>query len=241
MTSHRDIVLSVKDVRFCYKTRSGFLKYFEHTGLDGISFDLYQGETLGILGRNGSGKSTLLRLLAGLVDPTTGKVICKKKYRRALLALGLGFRADLSGRDNALISAMLQGASKREALEALPGIREFSELGKFFDQQVKTYSAGMRARLGFSTAMLTKVDILLIDEALSVGDVHFKQKAERAMLEKIGGEQTVVFVSHNSEQVKNICNRAIWIEGGKLQLKGDVSTVSKNYVDFMQDLNNKLN
>jgi len=237
MISQGNVILSVRDLLFCYKTRSGFLKYFEHTALDGISFDLHQGEILGILGRNGSGKSTLLRLLAGLVDPTAGKIICDKKIRRALLALGLGFRADLSGRDNALISAMLQGASKREALEALPEIHEFSELGKFFDQQVKTYSAGMRARLGFSTAMLTKVDVLLIDEALSVGDAQFKQKAERAMLEKIGGDQTVIFVSHSSEQIKKLCHRAIWIEGGKLHLEGKAEDVSVDYTDYVKRLN----
>ncbi len=233
MTLPRDVVLSVKDVRYCYKTRSGFLKYFEHTALDGISFDLYHGETLGILGCNGCGKSTLLRLMAGLVDPSFGEIVCNKNTSRALLTLGLGFRADLSGRDNALISAMLQGSSKVEALNALPEIHEFSELGKFFDQQVKTYSAGMRARLGFATAMLTKVGVLLVDEALSVGDAHFKQKAEQAMLEKIGGEQSVVFVSHNIGQVEKLCDRVLWLADGFIREHGEPEKVVAEYLQFI--------
>ena len=141
---------------------------FEHTALHGITLELYRGETLGILGANGCGKSSLLRILAGVIDPTSGTVKCSEGAKRALLALGLGFRPDLSGRDNALMSAMLQGIPKNRALTLLEEIRDYSELSEFFDQPVKTYSAGMRARLGFATALKTEVDILLIDEVLGV-------------------------------------------------------------------------
>jgi len=236
MSLQPENVLSVQDVRLCYRTRSGFLKWFEQTALAGVSFELKRGETLGILGRNGCGKSTLLRLLAGLVEPTSGKIVCDKRSRRALLALGLGFRPDLSGRDNALLSTMLQGASKQEALDALPGILDFSGLGVFFDRPVKTYSAGMRARLGFSTAIKTKVDVLLIDEVLSVGDAHFKQKAEKEMLERVNGRQTVVFVSHNVGQVNKVCDRALWLENGVIRCEGETQEVTAKYHEFMKGL-----
>lgn len=229
-------ILTVQDVSLCYRRRSGFLKWFKHTALAGISFELRQGEILGVLGRNGCGKSTLLRLLAGLIEPTSGRIICGRHTRRALLSLGLGFRPDLSGRDNALLSVMLQGTSKKKALDALPSIHEFSELGVFFDQPVKTYSAGMRARLGFATAIKTEVDVLLIDEVLGVGDAHFRQKAEKVLLDKINGRQTVVFVSHSPVQITKLCNRAIWIEDGKIRLEGNVKDVSGSYVDYMSNL-----
>lgn len=230
-------ILVAQDVKLCYRSRTGFCKWFEHTALESVSFELKQGETLGVLGRNGCGKSTLLRLLAGLVEPTSGTITCDLHTKRALLTLGLGFRPDLSGRDNALLGAMLQGATKREALDNLPGIHEFSELKSFFDQPVRTYSAGMRARLGFASAIKTDVDVLLIDEVLSVGDIRFRQKAEKTIQDKLNGGQAVVFVSHNAEQINKLCNRAIWIEDGKLQLEGDACEVSKEYVSFMQNLN----
>ena len=239
MTQQHESILAAQDIRLCYRRRSGFLKWFEHTALDGISFEIKRGETLGVLGRNGCGKSTLLRLLAGLIEPTSGKIICGKHTKRALLTLGLGFRSDLSGRDNALLSAMLQGATKGKAIETLQGIHEFSELGVFFDQPVKTYSAGMRARLGFATAIKTEVDVLLIDEVLSVGDGHFKQKAEATMLERINSQQTVVFVSHNLGQVNKLCERALWLENGVIHSEGKAQTVTARYHEFMKTLDAK--
>jgi lipopolysaccharide transport system ATP-binding protein len=225
-------VLETRNVILRYRTRSGFFKWFEHTALCGISFELKKGEILGVLGRNGCGKSTLLRLLAGLVEPTSGKILCEKNTRRALLTLGLGFRSDLSGRDNALLSAMLQGATKAEALESLSEIHEFSELGVFFDQPVKTYSSGMRARLGFATAIKTEVDVLLIDEVLGVGDFQFRKKAEATLKEKFNGSQTVVFVSHNADQVKNLCDRAIWLKDGTVKNIGDSEAVAESYFQY---------
>ena len=196
----------------------------------------YKGESLGILGRNGCGKSTLLKILADIIKPTKGYTICNAQLKKSLLALGLGFRPDLSGKDNALLSGMLAGLTKKQAAKSLKKISDFSELGEFFNQPVRTYSAGMRARLGFSTAIMNNVDILLIDEVLSVGDMHFRNKAQDAIKSQITGEQTVVFVSHIPEQVTKICDRALWLEGGVVQKEGATATVKEAYNQFMRKL-----
>lgn len=222
-------VLEVKNISQTYRSSNrSIFGGFTHQALKDVSFDLMKGETLGILGRNGVGKSTLLRILAGIVNPSSGKVICAPNTTRALLTLGLGFMPTVSGRDNAMYAAMLQGATRKKAKSVLNDIAEFSELGEFFDQPVDTYSSGMMSRLGFATAMYTEVDILLIDEVLSVGDAHFKQKAETAMQEKLHG-QTCVFVSHNSPQINKVCSRAIWIENGVISEQGDTKTVVHKY------------
>jgi len=200
-----------------------------HRILDSVSLQLFEGETLGVIGRNGVGKTTILRIMAGILAPTSGKVYIQRGKSSALLTLGLGFRPDLSGRDNALLSAMLQGASKNEAKSYLEEIKVFSDLGDSFEEPVKTYSSGMRARLGFTTALMTHVDILLIDEVLSVGDAQFKQKARQALKKRIRGEQTVVFVSHSESQVRKLCDRAIWLEGGKVAAEGDTGKVLDDY------------
>jgi lipopolysaccharide transport system ATP-binding protein len=155
----------------------------------------------------------------------------KRGKTSSLLSLGLGFKVELSGRDNAMLAAMLQGATKKQAISFLEEIKEFSDLGDSFEEPVKTYSSGMRSRLGFTTALMTHVDILLIDEVLSVGDAQFKRKAERAMKERIRGDQTVVFVSHSDPQVQALCDRAIWIEGGQVRSEGDTEGVLQDYRD----------
>lgn len=234
-----DTILHADNITLTYKRREGLLKTFTHTALKGISFDLQRGETIGLLGKNGCGKSSLLRILAGIIDPTSGHVNCAPQTTRALLTLGLGFQQGLSGRENALYSAMLQGSTKKQAKALIPSIEEFSELGDFFDQPMETYSSGMRARLGFATALMTEVDILFIDEVLSVGDSYFRKKAEAAMLDKIKSHQTVVFVSHNSDQVNKICDRAIWIDEGIIVNQGDTATVAHQYNIFMQSLSHQ--
>lgn len=233
---NKDIILRADNVSLTYRRREGFLKTFSHTALKDISFELKRGETIGILGKNGCGKSSLLRILAGVIDPTGGKVECPKGTTRALLTLGLGFQQSLSGRENALYSAMLQGTPKKRAKELIPAIEEFAELGEFFDQPVDTYSSGMRARLGFATSLMIEVDVLLIDEVLSVGDAHFRHKAETAMLHKMSGDQTVIFVSHNSDQINKICSRAIWIDEGKVRENGITATVAHQFNLYMQHL-----
>lgn len=227
-------ILQVKNVGLTYKKRGSLINAFQHHALKDISFDLFKGETLGILGKNGGGKSTLLRILAGIVNPSSGQVICAPQTTRALLTLGLGFIPSISGRENAIYSAMLQGIPRNIARTLVDDVEEFTELGEFFDQPVETYSSGMKARLGFATAMYTKVDILFIDEVLSVGDAHFRKKAEAAMLNKLTGEQTCVFVSHNSDQINKVCSRAIWIDEGVIREEGDTATVAHHYNLFMQ-------
>lgn len=232
MTSSKDKFITLKNVSLCYKTRIGILKNFNHYALKNISFDIRRGETYGILGRNGSGKSSLLLLLADLINPTAGEIVCENNIKRSLLSLGLGFRPDLSGRDNALLSAMIQGATKKQALNYLDEIKEFSNLGDFFYQPVRTYSTGMRSRLAFSTAIKTDVDFLLIDEVLSVGDALFRKKAENALLEKIRSDQTVAFVSHSVDQIEKICDRALWLENGLIKTNGEIGFVLNQYKEF---------
>lgn len=204
-----DTVLEFRNVTLEYKSRINLFNTFTHKALDDVSFTVKRGEVLGITGRNGAGKSTLLKVAAGVLQPDSGKVISPIGTTKSLLSLGLGFSPDLSGRDNAIISCMLNGLTKKEAISVLAEVKQFSELGDFFEQPVKTYSSGMKSRLGFSTGLITEVDILMVDEVLSVGDVSFRKKAEQAMLSKIKGQQTVLFVSHNEKQIERLCDRVI--------------------------------
>lgn len=223
-------MLEAKNISLLYQGgKRNLFGGFKHHALKDISFKLHKGETLGVLGRNGGGKSSLLRILAGIVNPTSGELICPPNTTRALLTLGLGFMSDVSGRENAMYSAMLQGMTRKQAKSILKEIEDFSELGEFFDQPVNTYSSGMKSRLGFATAMYTQVDILFIDETLSVGDAHFKKKAEAAMTDKLRNTQTCVFVSHNSDQINKICSSAIWIEDGVIKEQGTTETVAHHY------------
>lgn len=225
----KKVMLELQDVSLSFRTSKETFDGGVHHVLDAVSFKLYENETLGIVGRNGVGKTTMLRIMAGILAPTSGNIITLAGKSASLLTIGLGHKADLSGRDNAMLSAMLQGASRKEALGYLEEIKAFSELGDSFEEPVKTYSAGMKSRLGFTTALLTHVDILLVDEVLSVGDAEFKQKAERAMKDRISGDQTVVFVSHADQQVKAICDRVIWIDRGRVAAEGDPGEVIERY------------
>ncbi|ABV37618.1 ABC transporter related [Shewanella sediminis HAW-EB3] len=229
-------ILSVRNLTLEYQTRSGFLKLFTHKAIDNVSFEVQKGEVFGVLGRNGSGKSSLLKVLAGTIQPDSGEVICPPNTTRSLLALGLGFNNNLSGRDNALISCLLNGYSKQESQPIIEQVKAFAELGKFFEQPVKTYSAGMRSRLGFATAIFTQVDIMLIDETLSVGDSAFKLKAETALKEKItNNEQTIIFVSHSIQQIKKLCQRCLWLEKGVAKQLGTTDSVMENYLADKQE------
>jgi len=227
--AERRLLLQLKDVSLSYQARRDHFAQGVHRVLDGVSMELYQGETLGIIGRNGCGKTTILRVIAGILAPQGGVVWRQPGKSCALLSLGLGFKPALSGRDNALLAAMLQGSSRREAESFLNDICDFSELGDSFDEPVKTYSAGMKSRLGFATALKTRVDILLVDEVLSVGDVSFRKKAQEAMESHVGGAQTVIFVSHAAPQVVRLCDRAVWLDNGRVAAEGDVSAVVDAY------------
>ncbi len=225
----RTIMLQLDNVSLNYHSGKGTFDHGVHHVLDSVSFRLYENETLGIIGRNGVGKTTILRIMAGILAPTTGTATTKPGKTSSLLSIGLGFKVELSGRDNALLAAMLQGSTKKQASAFLEEIKEFSELGDSFEEPVKTYSSGMRSRLGFTTALMTHVDILLIDEVLSVGDAQFKEKALSAMKERICGDQTVVFVSHSDVQVRDLCDRAIWIDQARIASRGNTEKVLKAY------------
>ncbi|TXS90842.1 ABC transporter ATP-binding protein [Parahaliea maris] len=233
--SDRQVILELEHVSHSYRSRRDTFEHGVHHILRDVSLKLYEGETLAIIGRNGAGKTTTLQLMAGILAPSRGVVRRRPGASASLLSIGLGFRPDLSGRNNAILAAMLQGASRRQALAYLDEIKEFSELGDSFEEPVKTYSTGMRARLGFTTALKTHVDILLIDEILSVGDAAFRSKAEAGMRERIAGEQTVVFVSHALAQVRALCDRAVWIEGGAILAEGEVGEVLEKYTDSLSN------
>ena len=225
----RPVMLEMDEVSLFYEAGRENFEAGKHKVLDSISFALRENETLGIIGRNGVGKTSILRLMARILDPSSGEVRVRHGRTASLLSLGLGFKGDLTGRDNAMLSAMLQGASRKQARGWLEEIKEFSELGDSFEEPVSTFSSGMASRLGFTTALMTHVDILLIDEVLSVGDAEFRVKAERAMKDRIAGEQTVVFVSHSDTQIRDVCDRAIWIDEGRIQIEGDPVDVIDAY------------
>jgi lipopolysaccharide transport system ATP-binding protein len=233
-------LISLQDVAVRYK-RSGNVfrqkSYFE--ALKSITLDIYPGETLGILGRNGSGKSTLLRIISGLIQPDQGKVI-NRGASVSLLALQAGFDPNLNGRDNAILSAMLQGHSRKKIQARLDEIHEYSELGDFFFEPVRTYSTGMRTRLGFSITTIISPDVLLVDEVLSVGDQHFKEKAERTMAVKIQSQQTVVLVSHSHHQIARLCDRAILIDEGISFANGEPREVLRLYEERLNKANSTI-
>jgi len=226
-------VISLKDVAVRYK-RSGSLfrkkSYFEV--LKSITLDIYPGESLGILGRNGAGKSTLLRLISGVIRPDQG-IVVNRGVSVSLLALQAGFDANLSGRDNSIIGGMLQGCSRKAVEKELDKIHEYSELGDFFFEPVRTYSTGMRTRLGFSISTIISPDVLLVDEVLSVGDKHFKEKAERTMVAKMQSQQTVVLVSHSHHQIARLCDRAVLIDEGVSVISGNTDDVLTVYEDSL--------
>lgn len=228
-------ILSLKNIGLRFKIRHGLFRTFNHTALRDVSFDVSKGETFGVLGMNGSGKSSLLQILAGIIAPTHGQILLPcGPITRSLLTLGLGFKPELSGRDNVIISLVLQGWSLRAARNLVPSISSFADIGEFFEQPVRTYSSGMRARLGFATGMCSKVDVLLIDEVLGVGDARFREKAESAMKERIAGEQTVIFVSQTPSQIASLCNRALWISDSEVQKIGDPNVVADAYLSFVK-------
>ena len=227
-------VITLDNASVRYRKRQSLFRHNYFEALKGISFEVNKGETLGVIGRNGCGKSTLLKLLAGIYQPDQGTVE-RGDSKASLLTLSAGFDPNLSGIDNAIISAMLLGHKKKEIVEKLDEIVEYSELGDFIHEPVKTYSSGMKARLGFSVAVQMEADVLLIDEVLGVGDVKFKKKAEQTMMSKINSDQTVVLVSHSAGQIKKICQRAVWLEKGQVVMVGDCSEVADAYQEFMQD------
>jgi ABC-type polysaccharide/polyol phosphate transport system ATPase subunit len=197
--------------------------------LDGIEFTVDPGQALGVVGRNGSGKSTLLKILAGALGPTRGTVELQGRIG-TLLDLGLGINPDYTGEENVLVLGMLAGLSRREVRDRVDAIRRFSGLGEAFDRPVKTYSSGMTLRLGFSAAIHADPEILLIDEALAVGDAFFQQRCLRKMRALREEGVTIVLVSHDPSAVLSLCDRALWLEQGRISAMGRPDEVIKRYL-----------
>lgn len=197
--------------------------------LKGINVKIKEGEVVALIGTNGSGKSTLLKLLTQIIYPNKGKIETKGKLT-SLLELGAGFHPDFSGRENIYFNASIFGLTKKEIDNRLEDIIEFSELRNFIDNPVRTYSSGMYMRLAFSVAINVDADILLIDEILSVGDEHFQNKCFDKMLELKKQGKTMVFVTHNMNSVRNLCDRTIWLCDGKIKMDGDTQEVVDEYI-----------
>ena len=209
-------LIELKDVGLQYKIKGNiFTKNKYYDALKNINLKIYPGETIGIIGKNGSGKSSLLKILSGVIQPTSGEII-NHGVSASLLTIGAGFDNNLNGRDNAILSGMLQGLKSQEIKTKLSEIHDYSELGDFFFEPVRTYSTGMRARLGFSISNIIKPDILLIDEVLGVGDQKFRQKTEITIIEKNRPQQAIILVSHASQQISKLCNRVALIDNNTI-------------------------
>lgn len=228
MSAH-EVLISLQNVSMSYSVRAGMFRWSKYTPFSNISFDLHRGETVGIIGRNGAGKSTLLRLIAGIHEPDVGRIV-NHGARVSLLSLGVGFIPHLSGRQNAMLSGMLLGLRKQQIAQRMDAIIEFSGLGGFIDQPLRTYSSGMRARLGFSVAIQVDPDVLLIDEVLGVGDQEFREKSTTEMKRLIKSDKTVVLVSHNLPTVRELCDKVVWIENGDVKQLGETGIVLDRYV-----------
>ncbi len=198
--------------------------------LKDINFEVKRGEVLGIIGKNGAGKSTLLKILSQVTTPTTGAVKVKGRIA-ALLEVGTGFHPDLTGRENVFLNGAILGMTKREIKSKLDEIVEFSGVAKYLDTPVKRYSSGMMVRLGFAVAAHLEPEILIVDEVLAVGDAEFQKKCIGKMKDVSGQGRTVLFVSHNMNAVKNLCNKGILLENGKIKNSGGVNDVIKGYFD----------
>lgn len=205
----------------------------EFIALNGISFNVEKGDALGILGKNGSGKSTLLKMITGVLSPSSGTIQVKGKIS-AILELGAGFNPEYSGKENVYLNGLMMGFTREEIDNKMNDIIEFADIGEFIEQPVKIYSSGMFARLAFAVSINVDPEILIVDEALAVGDVRFQTKCIDKMKELKSRGTTILFVSHATEQVKRFCNKAIWLKDGVVQASGESSEIADLYEDFMK-------
>lgn len=240
-----EYAITVKDLKIRYKSVQAYsikksllrlkgvdTKAFE--AVRGVSFEVKQGEILGITGKNGSGKSTMLRALANIFSADEG-TIDLHGHSVSLLAIGVGFKQEMSGRENIMLSGMLLGFSEKEVLERIDEIIEFAGLGHFIDMPVRTYSSGMYSKLAFSITAILETDIMLIDEVLSVGDEKFKKKSYEKMKSLISQRnRTVVIVSHNLKTLEELCDRVMWMHEGRIVKIGEPKSVLKEYKEFMK-------
>lgn len=207
------------------------LKYQDFYALNDVSFSVNKGEIVGIIGTNGSGKSTLLKVISGIYKPTAGSAMTAGRVA-PMLELGSGFDYELSGQENVFLNGAIMGYSEDFLKEKYEEIVEFAELGEFIHQPLKTYSSGMMMRLAFSVATLVDPEILIVDEILAVGDERFQKKSYERMMQLMGGGTTVLMVSHNLEQIREMCSRVIWLNKGQVQMNGDTNAVCDAYHQF---------
>lgn len=223
-----DRVKSIKE--YLVQLVQGKMKYEEFFALQDVSFDIMKGEVVGIIGNNGAGKSTLLKIISGILKPTSGKVEVKGNIV-PMLELGSGFDHDLTGRENIFLNGAILGYSEEFLKEKYDEIVEFSELGRFIDVPIRNYSSGMMMRLAFSVATVVNPDILIVDEILAVGDADFQEKSKKRMFELMGGGTTVLFVSHSLPQIREMCDRVIWLEHGQVKMMGETNEVCNKYAE----------
>lgn len=221
-------IIEFKDVNLQYKIKGNiFTKGKYYDALQSINLKIYPGEVIGIIGKNGSGKSSLLKILSGVIQPTSGEII-NRGVSTSLLTIGAGFDNNLSGKDNVILNGMLQGLNSKDIKGKLNEIYEYSELERFFLEPVRTYSTGMRARLGFSISNTINPDIMLIDEILSVGDENFRQKTRKTIEKKVKSGKTLVIVSHSLQLISSLCNKIFLMRDGVI-IKGKKEDVLSIY------------
>lgn len=206
----------------------GKVKYNEFLALDDVSFSVEKGNVIGLIGHNGAGKSTLLKIISGIMKPSSGTIVTRGNVV-PMLELGSGFDFDMTGRENIFLNGAILGYSENFLNEKYSEIVEFSELGQFIDVPLRNYSSGMIARLAFSIATAVDPEILIVDEVLSVGDAAFQEKSRARMMNLMGGGTTVLFVSHNLNQIRDMCNSVVWLDHGKVKQVGDSKTVCNAY------------
>lgn len=232
---NHDIAVKFEHVDKIFKLDSKKKKRFEKKkrfyALKDVSFEIPKGSVVGILGSNGSGKSTLSNILAGISMQDNGKVIINGE--QALIAIQAGLNTQLSGLENIKLKGALLGLSKKRIEEITQGVIDFAELGEFLYQPVKKYSSGMKSRLGFSISIYLDPEIIIVDEALSVGDKSFAAKCLKKMNELKASGKTIFFISHSISQVRGFCEKGLWIEGGRLKEYGDIKDVADHYEEYV--------
>lgn len=221
-----DRIQSMKEYMVKFLKRE--IKYKEFWALKDVSFDVRKGEVMGIIGHNGAGKSTLLKVISGILKPTEGTLQVNGTIV-PMLELGSGFDFELSGRENIFLNGAILGYSEKFLQDKYDEIVAFSELGEFIEAPLRSYSSGMVMRLAFSIATVVNPDILIVDEILAVGDAAFQEKSKKRMLELMGGGTTVLFVSHSLEQIREMCDRVLWLDHGRMRLCGDAKSVCDAY------------
>lgn len=209
------------------------LMFQEFLAVKDVSFQVHAGEAWGLIGTNGSGKSTMLKAISGIMKPYKGSITVHGSVA-PLIELGAGFDQECTARENIFLNGCVLGHSQKFMEEHFDEIVDFAEIHKFLDSPIKNYSSGMRARLGFSIATMVKPDILIVDEVLSVGDYKFKQKCMRRMEELLSGGTTLLYVSHNIEEVKRLCDHAIWLDHGEPRMIGEANEVCAAYMAEMK-------